>query len=243
MRTFLLIFFITITIQASAEPIKFVYHEAFRPCSWKENNTMKGILIDVINEAVVNRMNLEVTHEGLPWKRAQSHVQKGKADAFITVPTTARLAYTIKNTEPVININLSIVTRKDHPKLKQMKSITTIEQLKNYSLTNYLGNGWAKQNLNHLKVHCLPTIDLLFPFLIAGRADIAIISDKLSKYEIKRLGYEKKLAVLPNAIASVPFHLCIRKTSEHTSILKRFDSVIKEMTADGTLQKIEAAYY
>ncbi|MCP4023872.1 MAG: transporter substrate-binding domain-containing protein, partial [Desulfobacteraceae bacterium] len=83
------------------KPIKIVYFENFAPFSWKENNQMHGILIDVLTEAIQERIKIGLLHEGYPWARAQSMVRTGKADAFVTVPTPERRAYTEISSEPV----------------------------------------------------------------------------------------------------------------------------------------------
>lgn len=226
----------------AAEPMKLVYYDSYQPRSWNDNGVMKGMLIDIINEAITNRMNIPVTHEGYPWKRAQARVKRGKADAFVTVPSAERGQYTVFSNEPVIEFTLNILTRKNHPRLNTLKQVTTVSELQNYTLVDYLGNGWAKENLQEMKVHWLPDADKIFSFLHAGRAD-CIISSKRSIYDMKRLGYADDLIILPNKLRTVSFHLCIRKTSEYCHILREFDQIMTEMKADGTIKKLEESYY
>lgn len=49
----------------AAEPMKIVYFQDYPPFSWSQNNQMQGILIDVLDEALKNRMDIELSHKGL----------------------------------------------------------------------------------------------------------------------------------------------------------------------------------
>jgi hypothetical protein len=58
MKSFLLLL-LTICISTPAfsqRTLKLVYFENYAPFSWKENNQMHGILIDVLNEALQKRI-------------------------------------------------------------------------------------------------------------------------------------------------------------------------------------------
>ncbi|MCP4143621.1 MAG: hypothetical protein GY755_25600 [Chloroflexi bacterium] len=50
----------------SKEEMKVVYFSDYPPFSWEVNEQMHGILIDVLNEALKNRMKIPLTHEGFP---------------------------------------------------------------------------------------------------------------------------------------------------------------------------------
>ncbi len=242
MRLFLIFFFLFPTLATAAEPMHFVYYDSYRPRSWDDNGTMRGILVDVIDEAIGKRLGVPVTHAGYPWKRAQLKVKEGTADAFVTMPTQERRLYTVIGNEPVIEFGLRIVTRKNHPRTRELESITSVEQLKGYKVADYLGNAWAKRNLKDINVRWLPDIDKLFPFLLDDRADIIVASER-TIYEMKRQGYGAQLKVLSNMLSLVSFHLCVGKGSPYKDRLNDFDRVIKEMHKDGTIDRIEESYY
>ncbi len=242
MRLLLLFFLLFPTLVTAAEPMQFVYYDSYRPRSWDDNGKMRGILIDIVDEAIVKRLGIPVTHTGYPWKRAQLKVKEGTADAFITMPTEERRAYTVIGDEPFIEFGLRIITRKNHPKAKEMESISSIEQLKDYKIADYLGNAWAERNLKESNVIWLPEIDKIFPFLLANRADI-IVASKRTVYEMKRQGYNSQFMVLPNKLSTVSFHLCVGKNSPYKGRVNDFDRIIKEMHKDGTIDRIEESYY
>jgi polar amino acid transport system substrate-binding protein len=84
-----LVYFIMIVFlftPAMAQPaFKLVYFNNFAQFSWETNEKMQGILIDVLTEAIQNRMGIAVSHKGYPWKRAQLLAKNNHADAFVGV--------------------------------------------------------------------------------------------------------------------------------------------------------------
>jgi polar amino acid transport system substrate-binding protein len=242
MRAILFFFLLLPSVVIAAEPMRFVYYDDYRPRSWSDNGRMRGILVDIIDEAIGTRLGIPVAHSGYPWKRAQYMVKNGMADALVTLPTQERYSYTVVGEEPVIVFTLNIVTRRNHPKMKDLEYVTTIEQLKDYSIVDYLGNGWAKSNLKNMNIHWVSNIDSIFRFLSNGRADIAIAS-KFTIFIMHHQGYASQLRVLPNKLSSVSFHVCVGKHSVYIDRINDIDKVLREMRTDGTIDRIEMAYY
>ncbi|PLX68764.1 MAG: hypothetical protein C0603_06330 [Denitrovibrio sp.] len=237
----IVLFSLTLPLYA-AEPIKFAYYDNYAPRSFVKDGKLQGILIDVVNEALVNRMGIEVKHEGFPWARAQALVEKGSSDAFITVPTTKRKTYTKVSKEPVLLFQTYLATASDNPKLSVLKTITSLDQLKNYVFVDYYGNGFSKKLLKDMTVNWLPDYKAIYRFLVQKKADVMIVSRK-GIYSIEELGFKNQITVLPYPMTSVAFHLCINNNSKYVNILDKFDMVIKQMHDDGTIDKIIRNYY
>ncbi|SHJ85470.1 polar amino acid transport system substrate-binding protein [Malonomonas rubra DSM 5091] len=226
----------------AAEPMKIVYFDSYPPRSWLENGQMKGILVDIITEALHNRLGIPLQHEGYPWARAQAMVESGHADAFITVPTAKRKAYTVVSQEPVISFNLFISTQKNNPHLEELKQVTDIDGLKPYKLVDYHGNGFAAKRLKEFNVEWMPEVTSVYPFLNAGKADVLLVSER-GIYDLNRFGYSNKLIVLPQPVYSLEFHLCIGKHSSFTDLLPQADKALREMQSEGLIKQISARYY
>lgn len=242
MRLLLFLLLFVPTLATATEPIHFVYYDNYRPRSWSENGIMHGMLVDIMDEAVGKRLGIPVSHSGYPWKRAQLKVKEGSADAFITMPTDERRTYTAIGKEPVITFDLRIITKKGHPRMAEMKAITSVKELYAFTVADYLGNAWAKRNLKDMNVKWLPDIEKIFPFIVGERADL-VVASKRTVYEMELLGFDKTLTVLPNTLSSVSFHICVGKNSPYKEKLNDFDRIIKEMHDDGTIDRIEKSYY
>jgi polar amino acid transport system substrate-binding protein len=215
----------------------------FAPFSWKgTDGQMKGIFIDVHNEALGKRMEIPVTHTEYPWKRAQWMVKTGESDAFTTVPTSERREYTEISSEPVVISDMVLFANKKNPKIGEFEKIKTISDLKGFKLLDYIGNGWAEKNLAGLDVVWGNDIEQILKTLAAGRGDIFIHPVHVTVYNIKKMGLQDQILKINNVMESVSFNLCIGKKSSYANILPKFDETIREMRKDGTLQKIYDAY-
>jgi len=239
---FLLIIAFIPTTALAQSPLKLVYFQNYAPFSWKVNTQMHGILIDVLNEAIEVRMGIPVSHGGYPWKRAQLMVRWNEADAFATVPTPERRAYTEISTEPVVLATITMFIRKGNPEIEELKKVRTVSDLKPFKLGHYIGSGWAKKNLVDLNVSWSPKLDHVLAKLNEGRIDVFVDTSQVVRYNIKKLGYQDRIIELPNIIDSAPFRLCIGKKSSYVNILSKFDEIIKEMKKDGKLQEIYDNY-
>jgi len=239
-----IIFFLIVVIPSFAwpEPMKFAYFDSYPPRSYKSEGKMTGIIIDIIDIAVKNRLGIEVLHEGFPWARAQEMVKSGEFDALVTVPTPERETYTIIGKEPLFKFENFIATTADSNKLDQLKQVTSIDGLKNFKMVDYLGNGWAEKALKNLKVYWLPNYEAIFTFLLQGKADAVILSE-VGIRTIKNLGFQDRIVVLSHPVSSVEFHLCINKKSAYRRILNDFDTEIRKMRDEGIIQKIMDSYY
>ena len=225
------------------ETMKFVYFNNFPPYSWEDDSgQMRGILIDIVNEAIQTRMGVSVSHQGYPWARAQLMVREGAADAYISVPTPERQTYAEISAEPVLLNTVTLFTRTGHPKMDALKQIKTIADLQPFFLLDYVGNGWAEKNLAGLNIDWCAKFDNVLLKLAKGRGDITAQGAQVTKYTIKKLGLEDQIIEIPVVLDSVSFHLCIGKTSSFVRILPAFDETIKKMKEDGTLQKIFEKY-
>lgn len=238
-----LLLVLLLALPASAiEPMKITYFDRYPPRSWLEKGEMKGILIDIISEALEKRLGIPLLHEGYPWARAQAMVENGLADAFITVPTEKRKAYTFVSQEPVIRFNIYIATQKDNPKLDQLRKVRTFDDLKPFTMVDYNGNGFSEKRLKDHNVEWVPDVAAVYPFLASGKADALLVSDRGS-YDLQHLGYQDRLIVLPQSLHTLAFHLCIGKNSPFVKWLPQIDKVLKQMRKEGLMQKISAHYY
>lgn len=223
--------------------LKLVYFQNFEPFSWKsKKGQMKGLFIDLMDEALKKRLKIGLLHEGYPWARAQKMVKMGKADAFVTFPSEERKRYTRVSREVLIFGENKIYTAVDSPMIPQLQQVRSLEELRGVQLVDYIGNGWAKENLKGMDVIWVPTMDRIFEVL-TGRKKVAHISPShVMRYLIKQGGYANKIFELPQPLTRVPVHLCIGAQSPFTKILPEFDRVFKEMKKDGAYQNILEKY-
>ena len=243
----LLIFFAVLMIAASAHAeenvMKFAYADTSPPLSWLEDGQMRGILIDIADEAVGKRMGIAVSHEGYPWERANHLVKKGSIDALIT-NGPLRKEWAEHGEEVAIMLERPVYVKAGSSKFEQIKKAKTLEDLRPFRLIGERGSGWAKAHLvdKNFDVHLVAGMDMIYKMLAKGRVDANINVSHIARYHISQLGLKDQIVELPPVSPPLPFHLVVGKKSPFTKIIPRFDETIREMKKDGALERIFDKY-
>jgi polar amino acid transport system substrate-binding protein len=225
------------------EVMKFTYATTGKPFSWNEGGKMQGILIDIANEVIQNRMGIKISHQGHPWKRSQYLVRIGKADALIT-NGTMRKAWADHSSEAVIALQHMLYVKSDGPKYNQLKSVRNIDDLKPFTMVDHRGSAWAEKNLigRGIDVHWVADHDTMYRLVAKGRVDAVAYIGFVARYHIKNLGLQDQLVELPLQVQAVPFHIVIGNTSPFVKLLEQIDEMIRQMKLDGTMQRIYDKY-
>ncbi|WP_419905345.1 substrate-binding periplasmic protein [Kiloniella sp.] len=229
---------------ADTSVIQLVYFHNYSPFSWDEGNGMQGILIDLLNEALKKRMNIQTIHNGYPWKRAQKLVKVGLADGFCTVPTPARHEYTVISREPTILVTFNLFISRESKKREALLKVKNLEDLKDFQIGHYLGSGWANKNLKGrgFNLDEAATLDAALAKLAAGRVDVVIDTSQVLRYRIQQLELQNAIEELPQVLDQAPFSLCIGKHSPFAPILPYFESTMRKIHKDGTFDAIVSRY-
>jgi polar amino acid transport system substrate-binding protein len=227
-------------------PLRIAYTD-FAPFHSREpGKPLEGFFHAILSEAVEQRMGIPLKWTAYPWKRCQYNVRNGIDDALLTVPTPERLAYSATHATPFYRKNLHIFTRADHPRLAMIKTLTSIAAIKDNALSvvTYNGNSWHQTKVASLGITTYETdpIDNVWRMLAAGRGDLVIEWPHGAWPAIRRLRLTNRLTDTGVSLASMSFHLLIRKDASHVTALKTFEEVIQEMHTDGTIAAILAPF-
>ena len=244
---FLLLVLFWCQASLAVQPLRIAYPE-FAPFHYTdESGRLQGIFHTIINEAVERRMGVPLLWTAYPWTRCQENVRNGKEDAILTTPTAERATYTRTHTIPFYRKDLHIFTYQDHPMLGAIRQLTTLEDIRDLQLSviTYSGNGWHTTNVASLGIRSYETSSLasVWHMLARRRGDIVIEWPPAALPDIKGQGLEAEIVDSGVAIASMDFHLLIRKDSVHVDILEQFDATMEAMRQDGTLSAILAELY
>ncbi len=220
---------------------------SFPPFHWiDEHGIKKGFFYEIMHEALDKRMGIATVWTVYPWPRCQDNLKAGKDDAVITVPTVERSDYTLTHKRPFYQKPLNVFTSVDHPRLIEIKNISTIADIKKkgFSTITYIGNGWHKEHVQPLgiKTYESPFLKNIWKMLAVHRGDIVIEWPSGAWPDILKLGLKDRILDTGTTVASMPFHLLIRKRSPYVTILDEFDVTISKMYADGTIQLILERY-
>ncbi|WP_120497216.1 ABC transporter substrate-binding protein [Kiloniella sp. EL199] len=243
MKLLPLVFFLLFSpFVAAAAPLKLAFPENYAPMIWTENGQMKGVIIDVLNKILRNKLNIETRYDGYPWSRAQVKVKKGLSDAFVTIPIPERLEYTTCSTEPVFSGDIIIYTYVNHPQRDAILNIKSAQDLMKFVLVDYRGNGWIKSKLPDARVVWTDTLEQTYKLLANKRADIIVRDTVNFDFFARDHQYTKHIEKTSVVVDTINIHLCINKNSKYISILPNFDKAIQDLRNEGTIDAIIDSY-
>lgn len=210
-----------------------------------EDGNMEGFFYDIITEAFI-RMDMKAAWHEYPWGRCQANVRCGEACAMISVPTKERLEYTVTHKHPFYMKDLTIFTSVDHPKITEIRAITCINDIlrNDLSVVTYVGNGWNDVHIKALgvKTYQTPQLKNVWRMLASKRADIAIEWPGAAWPHIINEGVSDRIVQTEVIVASMPFHLLIRKGESFADRLEEFDRIIVKMHEEGVIDEMVRKY-
>ena len=219
-------------------------YDSFAPFIWAEDGAARGLYVDVLNEALAQRLNIPVEFEQVPWKRAQRSVRVGETDGMVTLPTTARLAYSQASSVALVKVCLGVFTRVGHPCLKAMEQMEKPADLMEFSVLTYLGDGWAENRLRGHEVE-FGANDLrqVLRKLTFGRGDVFVQTVPTTLYVIEQMGLQGDVVRVPGVcLDRLAFRLLIGDQSSFQGRLPDINRALREMVEDGTMSAIRERY-
>lgn len=211
----------------------------------RDDGRMTGFFHDIVTEAL-GRMDIRAAWEVYPWPRCQFKVQAGECDAMITFPSAERLQYAVTHPDPFYEKKLTIFTYVHHPKLQEIKSIKTLDDIRRLNLTviTYAGNGWNDKNIKTrgIKTYETALLKNIWLMLANKRGDIVIEWPGGAWPDIYATGMEQGVVQTDVSLQAMPFHLMIGKESPYVDCLPRFNEIILEMKREGAIDRILGKY-
>ncbi|WP_186643965.1 substrate-binding periplasmic protein [Fluviispira vulneris] len=256
-KKFFLIFLVFFSIQfkqlafsLKKETIKIAFYDSFAPFSFKENGQTKGIFIDISQLILHDMMGFQVQVDSFPWGRAQDLVKKSEFDSHITAKTTEREKFLLFQNTEIISSNVALVFSKDNKKIKEILKISKKDELNNFKMVGYIGDGWAKEQFHDDKdVKFYRTANLVdvLKMVDDNSADIYVSSnEKADKYLAKRHAFKnlKFRSIDFLQPASIHFYFCLRKNfPESEKIINEFEKNYLKAKKSGKISSIIQKYY
>lgn len=241
MKTALLILIFGLTQEALAAPATIVFMDDYAPVSFlsKDKSHAIGVTPNIMSEVFIDT-DEKINLIGRPWVRAQDMVKKGEADAMVAVITPERLSYATASKVPAFYDSYRPFTYAGHPQLRTLSKVKSIKDLKDYTLCEYLGSGWAKTYLvgKVKRIEYGRSINMKVSMLASHRCDLIIDLGFLIRSTAKRNHLDHKIVELPATFTSSAFHLMVSKKSSHQELLSIFDKNAKKMHDNGRIEQI-----
>jgi len=213
--------------------ITIAYAQNWKPYSYKDKNAkMQGILVEIVDKLLRDKLKMRVDHVGLPWKRAQKSVSTGLMDALITVPTIDRLKYSQSTTNDLYNLKWRIFVSKRSKKFSKIMSMKDPLDSEKFTYISLLGDK-TSENLykqKNKKYSLVKNINNAIKMLAIGRADIFIHSQMVMTENLNNLKLDDDVKMHPKEYVKIPFTLLISKKSKYRdSLTKKVDEIVNDM--------------
>ncbi len=221
--------------------------DSYVPYSYKENNQIKGLYIDIIEELFA-RTEYRAKIKLMPFKRLLSSAQQGNTDGVIGVfATTEREAYlTYVKDAPLAKITQYIYTLKTSEiKSSKIDDIEgkVIAHKRGFIMSAQLSQAAENQKITRKEVETTKQLVLL---LLAGRVDGFVQEKANATYFIKKYDKSGLISPLQPPVSDNRFSYLAFSKKSLASLPDDFITAItasfKSMAADGTIDKIYDKY-
>lgn len=208
----------------------------------RSSDACSGIRFEILEEALQRRLGIVFRCEALPWERAQQLVRTGARDGMVTLYTPERAAYAVATQRPVVCLRNVAYASAQHPELGRLRAARSLDDLARYRFVTYIGNGWARSHLAPRGIGVEYVVDMssVLAMVAKRRADLLVDDDLDTPRQIRALGLERDIVMLPLELGRVELRLLLNRGSPHAGILPQVDRVLAEMDADGTAARIRA---
>lgn len=240
----------TLTARAEGDVLRINYADSYPPLSYGQHDSVKGVLPELMDAILVQKMGYAVVNNGKAWKRAQEEVWNGRADLLITSATPERAQYSYQSRQPVFTLSFRPFTKVNSAASKALQTTLDISTLSQFRFCDVHGNQWGKRfyEKHNIKFHVTRSFEACLRLLTVGRMDIVIHSDHILSDIIKNNGWQDQIKPHPQVMAESPkFYLLLSKQSKHNrDLLAEFDLIVERMRHDGSyhhlLRKLNIDY-
>ena len=216
-----------------------VYDEDWAPYSYKDKKgVIKGILPDLFEELLHNKLDIPIKKEAFPAKRAYDFVEDGIYDGFILKYKTIKNnpSFLISNNS-LFNIQIIPFVAKNSKKINQTNPISE----KNNIFCNLLSDEMTNEIFisENITAHKSKNLKSAITMLKTSRTDF-FVGEKISTLNyLYNNSLENKILMHPKIIAEIPIKLIVNNRSKLNRVsFIRLDNLITKMKKDGSYFKL-----
>lgn len=193
--------------------VKLVHGVDYQPFSFGIQDAPEGLL-PRIAEAVFSKCpGIRLEQSIYPWNRAQYLVEKGDANAIITVPTDGRLKYLRPSATPVISPHFFPYASVKNGRIAELRDASVLADFQKFRVGAYSGSGWSREHLQGFDVDYTTSLpSQVFPMLALDRFDVVFENSIVADYMIRKASLQDNIKPLTAAaVGRYEWHLLVRK--------------------------------
>jgi len=205
------------------------------PFMYQQNGQAKGLYPQVL-QAVFARAGQPVAIQAMPWKRALRRSENAEVGVGGIYKTSRRLAL-YDYSQPIFEEKLIVYVHRD-----KAFRFTRVDDLNGKRIG--VIRGWSYTEAfdeairdGSIKVSESSSDEANFKMLASGRLDAVIAIELAGQRIIQQLQLRQVLALTP-PLSINPTYLVFAKKAKQQALLQRFDRILLEMRADGSLDRL-----
>lgn len=214
------------------------------PYAYREGNVAKGVLHDLVIEAF-RRAHRPIEIRFLPWARCMEEVKKGHADAmFVMYKTPERERDFAFPDEQLTDLRERIFVRRN-------ANFELLDDFSNFTgrrigILNYTVHGpRLSQAIALRRIASLVSVSSyegMVDMLASNHLDLLIgVDDAIIDAALSQ-GLQDRIREIDPVVDTIPAYMVFGRRPELAEASRDFDRALHEMKADGTYDRIAAAY-
>lgn len=247
MKLLHLVQFLLLLLTANAFANEKTLHLGYTPLYpfiWEDGNgKAQGLYVDVLNEALRNRLDYDIHFSKYPYRRLKQYLEKGSVDAYINIGKNESNFLT--GAIPIAVGMISVFTYKNHPRIKEISDIDFIDDLKDLTIISHIGDQWATQHLEKFRLDTSAVnSSQVLRKLAKKRGDVVLVHETIGINTIYAEGLSDQIVLASRLTTNPVLHKLL--ISQHFQggerLADQLDATLIEMLNDGTTSAIYRRY-
>ena len=188
-----------------------------------------SIIAQRVLRIAYQRLGITLTFLLVPNLRTKSLLENHEVDGMVYRFSDKPLSNLVKVSVPITAEDFCVYA------VNKKFTVNGYQSLRPYSIGYLNGAKIFDENLRDFQIETAPNEESLLRKLAAGRTDL-VIESRASLCTVKKLGLTNIMMLEPSVDKVFGYHWLARN---HQEIVPKIEQILKEMTHDGTIKKIQ----
>lgn len=217
-------------------------HPSYPPVSWHSRGELVGLAPQVVRQ-LIGELGYEVRLLALGnWKRCLLEVRQGRVDIVVAAyRTREREAWMAFSDEALVADPILLFAHRDKPiRFRQW------DELRGLTVGLLLGDSFGERfdrfAERHLNIEWVSGGEQNFIKLAQGRIEFMPVGLYTWTLQNQRYGYDQVIVRQPGELVTEHYHIGVRRDPALLALLPQIDRRLRELRADGSLQRLDQHY-
>lgn len=220
----------SVEIDTSEEALLFVGNEKIAPIIYKENNKVKGVVVDIVKE-LGKKIGRSVKVEAMNWEKAQNKVLSGEADALLQINPSPEREKLYDFSSELLKSEFSIFKKAKNININDIYDLND----KRVGIESVGYPFYLLEKYNNTDIVIIPDWISGFEMIDSGALDALVVDRWIGEYELAK-SKVSEIQVIEQPIEIMYSRIAVREGNEE--LLNLINKGLEEMKNDGTMDQI-----